>query len=331
MIDAWLMPVVRIIPLAVKGKLLLPFYHSVNDKCPKHIRHLYSSRSTVDFLRDLDFLLHHYKPLSLKELYDKLNQGEAFDSRTFHLTFDDGFRECHDIIAPILKRKGVPATFFVCTGFLDNKRMFFRNIVSLLIDEFGNKVDRYKENNLAKLFSDHGIEFRGLGTTLMALNYQKAYLVENVALLLEYDLSGYVNSQKPYLTTEQIKALASDGFSIGSHSIDHPLYQSLTLEQQVCQTKQSMADIEKILQVGTRAFAFPHNDNNVPISFFKETSDAIDIYFGTNRMKRDPVPKCLQRISLEDNRFTCEEIVKRNLLLQAYYEVTFRGSVKRAI
>ena len=43
------------------------------------------------------------------------------DRRCLHLTFDDGFRELHDVVAPILLRKGIPATFFVNSAFIDNK------------------------------------------------------------------------------------------------------------------------------------------------------------------------------------------------------------------
>lgn len=44
-------------------------------------------------------------------------------------------RQCYDVILPILEAKGIPATFFINSGFIDNKDLFFRFKASFLIDE----------------------------------------------------------------------------------------------------------------------------------------------------------------------------------------------------
>src|ERR671927_1504302 len=43
--------------------------------------------------------------------------------RTFHVTFDDGYRNVLDAI-PILERLGIPATVFVCAGYARDGRRF---------------------------------------------------------------------------------------------------------------------------------------------------------------------------------------------------------------
>ena len=40
------------------------------------------------------------------------------------ITFDDGYRDNLEIAAPILKRRGLPATLFVASGFIDGGIMF---------------------------------------------------------------------------------------------------------------------------------------------------------------------------------------------------------------
>lgn len=44
--------------------------------------------------------------------------------REFAVTFDDGYRDNHAYAAPILLRLGVPATFFLSTGYFDDERPF---------------------------------------------------------------------------------------------------------------------------------------------------------------------------------------------------------------
>lgn len=308
---------------------LLPYYHVVNDEDPQHIKHLYACRKVADFTRDLDFLLRHYVPISLEDVYNWLRHNKNLRQKSFHLTFDDGFRECYDIIAPILKKKGIPATFFLCSDFIENKRLFFRNKVSLLLDEFGNKIGESKEKGLAEVLLQHGIVYQGFRQSLMAVSYENSSILDMIAGVLEYDFDDYLRNYKPYLSLIQVEDLAKDGFAIGSHSVDHPLYGDISLEKQIQQTKEGMAAIEGLCPVKIKAFAFPHHGNSVTLSFFRATRDMVDIYFGTNRMKKDIVPECLQRFSLEDNRYSCEEIIKKNILLQAYYQATFRGTVRR--
>ena len=69
-----------------------------------------------------------YRTLTLDELLN----GEVRD-KCVVLTFDDGHLEMFEVVAPILSKRGISATFFLNTGFLDNKDMFFRHKASLLI------------------------------------------------------------------------------------------------------------------------------------------------------------------------------------------------------
>ena len=59
---------------------------------------------------------------------------------SFLLTFDDGFREIYDIIAPILLDKGIPATFFISSGFLDNRELCYQHKASLLVEKVRNGI-----------------------------------------------------------------------------------------------------------------------------------------------------------------------------------------------
>jgi peptidoglycan/xylan/chitin deacetylase (PgdA/CDA1 family) len=43
--------------------------------------------------------------------------GAALPRNPVMITFDDGYRSCRDIALPILRELGVPATFFIATGF----------------------------------------------------------------------------------------------------------------------------------------------------------------------------------------------------------------------
>ena len=80
----------------------------------------------------------------------QLSQGKVF------LSFDDGLREVYTIIAPILKERGLPATFFITTDFIDNKKLFYRNKASLLIEAIaGLKPEEPLNKQLVEFCRDY--------------------------------------------------------------------------------------------------------------------------------------------------------------------------------
>lgn len=92
---------------------LFPCGHIVSDVNPPHVRHLFSAPNIAKFKTDLDFLCQRYRPLQLSEL-DRIRglHDNKVPACCFLLSFDDGLREAYDVIAPILRNKGIPAIFF---------------------------------------------------------------------------------------------------------------------------------------------------------------------------------------------------------------------------
>src|SRR5262249_21009353 len=87
-----------------------PCYHLVSDSPPAHVRHLYVPRRLQEFESELDYLLSHFRFVALAELLTWAKEGRSVPSKTVFLSFDDGLREAKEIVAPVLLRKGVPAT-----------------------------------------------------------------------------------------------------------------------------------------------------------------------------------------------------------------------------
>jgi hypothetical protein len=118
----------------IRPPVLIPYYHLVSDERLAHVIHLFSYRNTDQFKADLDFFLKYYQPIDLADLLAAVRSGRPLKEKTVLLTFDDGFREIHDVVAPILKQKGVPAVFFITAAFLDNKTLGYRHKASLLVE-----------------------------------------------------------------------------------------------------------------------------------------------------------------------------------------------------
>ena len=277
-------------------KLLLPFYHLASDEAPPHVRHLYPVRSTSDFRADLDFLGRYFRPVSLGEVVRHVREGRPFRHWSVHLTVDDGLRECHDPMAPILLEKGFPATFFLNSAFLDNRALMFRYEASLLADALLQKGKAWQEIlpfDPLQIGYDHRDI---LGTTLADWGV---------------DVGEFLQKEKPYLSSAQVANLLEKGFSIGGHSVDHPLYRALTEEEQLSQTLESQFFLEKKFRVKHRVFSFPFTDDGVRKSFLEKLhhKHGFQLTFGSAGLKHDAVPFHLQRLPMEKTAQTAKAIV----------------------
>lgn len=294
-----------------RTQLIIPYYHIVSDDKPLHVKHIYEFKNIKQFKDDLDFLLRHYSQISLFDVLDSLKTGRPLQKSSFLLTFDDGFREVYNVIAPILLEKGISATFFINSAFLDNKLLCYQHKASILIEHFETVASLKLKEKIKELLVKEGIEFTTIKLALLSIKYKQKDLLDEVAKLLSVDFNDYLLRKQPYLTSEQIRKLIKYGFTIGAHSIDHPLYSLLSLEDQLYQAIESIKQIREKFSLNYGTFAFPHSDYNVSTKFFVElyNTGLVDVSFGTGGIIDDSFSYNIQRVSLEKPLIPAERII----------------------
>jgi peptidoglycan/xylan/chitin deacetylase (PgdA/CDA1 family) len=115
-------PAKRLIGKALMGRLLKRFviskhvwvvaFHRVDDLgFPDPL-----TCGISEFESYCEFLARTFRIVPLSQQLDQL--GRKACGGTLSITFDDGYRDNFDNAAPILERLGLPATFFVATGFI---------------------------------------------------------------------------------------------------------------------------------------------------------------------------------------------------------------------
>lgn len=328
----WISTAAAIVPLNVwhslcQSPLILPYYHMVSDEALPHVEPLYQYRTVRQFTDDVDFFLKNYQPIGLADLLAHINTGKILPKRAFLLSFDDGFREMAETVAPILKAKGVPAIFFVNSAFVDNRELCFLQKIALVIAQLKAKSPDGREEKIKKILSANKISGAEINPALRSIDYAQRAVLDEMESACGLDFKMFLAQQKPYLTSDQIRALLRDGFAIGGHSVDHPFYGDLALNEQLRQTKQSVDFVQKEFDVDYRAFAFPHSDAGVATEFFERSygDGTLQISFGTGGMLRDPWPKHFQRFSMEKTALPPRPIVCRQ-----YARRLFRQSICRS-
>jgi len=270
--------------------VFLPFYHLVSDtKIPYILNYPYPN--SAQFESELDYYLKYFKPVSLKYILENPTPKE----KVFHLSFDDGLRECFDLIAPILLKKGIPATFFVNSGFSDNKDLFHRYKASLILSELNKTKNTEAEVFLAK----NGIN----RDSILQCNISQLEILNKTAAILHLDFSKILNDKKPYLSTEQILDIQKKGFSIGAHSKNHPEFYKISEEEQLNEIKESINWVVDNFNPEIKTFAFPFTDDGVSLDLLQQlkSENICDLTFGTAGLKYDECDTHFQRYPAEQN------------------------------
>jgi peptidoglycan/xylan/chitin deacetylase (PgdA/CDA1 family) len=293
--------------------ILLPYHHVVSDEYLPHIRGLYPCKNKKQFIADLDWLLARYRPVHPLEVAEAVFQLKPLPSKSFLLSFDDGYRSVYEVIAPVLKQKGVPALFFLNPAFIDNRQLFYRCILSLVWEKC--RQDPQTMATVANYLGAINAEPQTIRKNILAIQYPDRQKADALAALCGIDIGDFLRIHQPFLTTAQLFSLHEDGFVLGGHSVDHPHYRYLTLDEQEKQTRLSVEFAGRFQPGLPRFFAFPHEDKGVRQEFFDRFKGQTEpiLFFGTQNGRHEIHNRLLQRFNAEQPGISFSALVKSML------------------
>ena len=111
----WLASLVPLRP----GLVALSYHRIAEPGSPPLDRGLWSA-TPPQFASQLQLLQREFDVISAAELEQVLEAGRG---RHVMITFDDGYRDNYEHAFPALRAAGLPATFFLSTGFLDDPKL----------------------------------------------------------------------------------------------------------------------------------------------------------------------------------------------------------------
>ena len=310
---------------------IMPFYHAVADKIPVHLSNVLRIRDSRQFEKDLDFLLKHYAPVSINDIYNSVFNKVELPQNSFFLSFDDGLREFLEVAYPIIRKKEIPVALFVNTAFIDNRDLFYRFKVSILIENLKSHKRSVKLNCFDDVIIDDSKKNIKPETFLRSITYQNRFIIDELAKCLGIDFEEYLRKVKPYLTQEELLKLKNDGVHIGAHSIDHPLFYTLSRNEQINQVTVSCGVVKKNFKQQIKSFSFPFTDFGITQGFFNEINEKriVDLLFGTAGMKREKNRNHLQRIPVENYDAGIRDVILYQYLYYLLKVPFFKNTIKR--
>lgn len=316
-------------------------YHVVSDAAPAHVKH-YPALTRGEFAADLDYLAERFAFTTYDRLERDRTAANPPRSNSVMLTFDDGFAECAGVIAPILSEYGFDGVFFVITDLIDNRTIFHESLASLCIDKILrsrpeeiepvvrelNLAGRYRAGpeadsgpvrpplEMARLDTAVAPQMKPLVRWLLGATRDDAELLGAFAARLGIDPRRYLAQNSPYLTTQQIRDLRAQGFTIGAHSCSHRLLQSLARDDAEREIVESCRVVRDITGQTTVPFAFPFFGGGLDrgwLADLRRRHEFVGLFFDTDGMR-------------EDERFVVQRVFGERL----GRETTLDGILRRA-
>ena len=297
----WSLPV----HLVLRQELIVLCYHLISDEDTPLL--FTPHRTTQKFTKDLEAFQKHYNLVSSQQVLDSIRTGSSLPPRALLLTFDDGHAECESIVAPILAAKGIPATFFLTTSFLDNCNIHHRHLAALMSNQCASFTETKKRQLRDEIYPEN--KEADLLQNIRSTQYAQKQKLFQLASKIDFDLNDYLKTKTPYLSKSQVKSLLNSGFEIGGHSVDHPIFAGLPLAEQVRQTLDCMRELKSEFGIHNGFFAFPNTDEKVSLNYFNEvySSGLIDLTFGTRGIFFQDIPKNIQRATIENQEVSVEK------------------------
>jgi len=301
--------------------VIFPFYHTVSDFLLAHVSHLYPLRTEKDFEQDLEEMLKWFEPISLGDFIGgkKLIEGKRY----MVLTFDDGLAGCHQVIAPILMKKGIPAAFFLNNHFIDNRGLFYRYKASLLIDRIRTDEEALKTVAEYLVIPESKVE-----ESIYLISEDQISLLDVLIKEAEVDVSLYMKNSPIYLSSRQVMELVQWGFEIGGHSPNHVDFSKLKPKEIITQVSSSIGDLQHRFQVSTRYFSFPFTSWGIPDELIDQMLErgTAEVLLGTAGLKRQDKPGFIQRIPMEEFHGPAGKAIKTEYLYYLLKGVVGRNS-----
>jgi O-antigen/teichoic acid export membrane protein/peptidoglycan/xylan/chitin deacetylase (PgdA/CDA1 family) len=200
------------------------------------------SASEEDFDAQLRYLARHAEVISGDDLPDAL---AAPRGRRVALTFDDGYRDNYELAYPALRAHGLPATFFVATGFIDRPHVAWWDEISWMVRSSprGEGDDAAARAAIERYWSLPAAEAEG-------------YL-DQLAIECETRRADPRAADDEWMTWDMVREMRAGGMAFGAHTVDHPVLARCTSERQALEISGSTTRLAEELGEPVSLFAYP--------------------------------------------------------------------------
>jgi len=235
-------------------------YHRIGDgRGSIFDRGLYSA-TPEDFDQQVRWLKRNFDPIAPRDIDTVMR---ARPGRHVLVTFDDGYADNYLAAFPILKSHGVPGTFFVATGFVDDPAMPWWDEIAWMIRSSARtsvSVPGFVDEPVVFDPPDRERAIRALLRVYKGLPSDRApAYVEALAGALETGKPPphVMDAKSLWMTWDMLREMVAGGMTIGGHTVNHPILARMSRDRQAEEISGCEQRLRDELGIPMHAFAYP--------------------------------------------------------------------------
>nr|MCH9792378.1 polysaccharide deacetylase family protein [Planctomycetota bacterium] len=238
--------------------LIVLNYHRVGDCTGSLFDHDLWSASAENFEEQVRFLSLNFDLIRIRDLDDLWNQRRG---RYVLITFDDGYRDNYEWAFPILNAYNSPATFFLTTGFLDERKVAWWDEISWMVRSATSTSlpeNSWTTTALSLEPADHNQTIKTLLKVFKKLSGGKTG--DYLNFLAEKTGSGRCPQEiadQVWMTWDMVREMHEVGMDFGGHTVNHPILANHPEEKQRFELEHCKQRIESEIGQTISAFSYP--------------------------------------------------------------------------
>ena len=220
------------------------------------------------FERQVLFLKRNCHVITMAELGEMLRTGSRVPDNAVVITVDDGYQDFYTHAFPVLSSHGIPATFYVTTGFVDRKLWLWPDKVAHMLENTGlsqwslsikgqecscSSVDKGERRKLWVEICQHCLSLD---------EQEKNQFLANLAQRLDVRLPDAVPGSCAPVSWQQLREMSQYGIEIGAHTVTHARLVKTPEAQLVDEIVESKRRIEEETGRPVLSFAYPNGDKH---------------------------------------------------------------------
>ena len=245
-------------------------FHHIADHHPDYLFDPgVADASPVQFRRQLEMLLRWANPISLDDLLAALD-GQPLPANPVMITFDDGYASNYHTALPILASLGVPATFFIATKFINERRLFWWETLAWTLKQ-SQRATLQLPTNSGDIVVDQ-LPRRTFATASPTVLRELTDLVKNtphmnidafvqaIASAADVEWTPTIEhnlADDLLLTWDQLRSMVSQGMAVGSHTHSHRVLQTVPIDELQQELAGSKTMLQQQLGCDIHAIAYP--------------------------------------------------------------------------
>ena len=215
-------------------------------------------RAATRLERQLRYLRRAFTIVRLAAFADSIGAPrEASRRRRAAIVFDDGLRSNIVVAYPLLRALGIPATFFVCPGLIEERCWLWTHEARRRLQFSGAPLRQALATELGA-----PAEVEPFVQWMKEIDFPRRRRVE---ARLRQATAGFVPGEADREAFDladwhELRSLDSSIVTIGSHSMTHPILPSLSAAEIEAELRDSRRVIEAKLARPAEFFSYPNDD-----------------------------------------------------------------------